>query len=77
MQQILLNFIFMHNFVKNNYFELMRNFVQNWIRIDTQMMRNFVQKRETVAQENLLVSWTSVLDSAPPPPPGKMPVFIL
>ena len=38
----------------------MRNFVQNWCRIDTKIMRNFVQKshfvqnHETVAQENQL-----------------------
>ena len=38
----------------------MRNFVQTWFRIDTQIMQNFVQKshfvqkRITVAQENLL-----------------------
>ena len=40
----------------------MRNFVQNWFRIDTKMMRNFVQKNhlvqnhETVAQENQLLT---------------------
>ena len=32
----------------------MRNFVQTWFRIDMQIMQNFVQKRNTVAQENLL-----------------------
>ena len=32
----------------------MRNFVQNWFRIDTKLMRNVVQKRKTVLQENLL-----------------------
>ena len=42
------------------YFEWMRNFVQNWFRIDTKMMRNFAQKsyfvqnHATVAQENWL-----------------------
>jgi len=30
----------------------MRNFVQNWFRIDTKMMRNFVQNHETDAYEN-------------------------
>ena len=45
---------------KNIYFELMRNFVPNWFRMDTKMMRNFVQKspfvqnHETVAKENQL-----------------------
>ena len=46
------------------YFEWMRNFVKNCFRIDTKMMQNFVQKKshfvqkhETVAQENWLFSW--------------------
>ena len=31
----------------------MPNFAQNWFRFDTKMIQNFVQKRETVVQENL------------------------
>ena len=50
---------FMHK--KFIYFERMRNFVKNWFRIDTKMMRNlmlkshFVQNHETVAQEDCFV----------------------
>jgi len=72
MQHILLNFVFMHTAVqKFQFFVFMRNFVenllfisnelryfvQNWFRIDTKMMRNFVQKSHflqnhtSVAQE--------------------------
>ena len=28
------------------------NFVQNWFRIDTKLMQNFMQKHKTVAQAN-------------------------
>ena len=52
----------MRNVMKNSdiNFVIIRNFVQNWFRIDTKMMRNFVQKKhfvqnhETIAQENRL-----------------------
>ena len=46
----------------------MRNFVQKWFCIDTKLMRNFVQKshfvqkHETVAQENLLFCVNSRFD---------------
>ena len=59
------NDLYLYAISRKNYdlnFAFMRNFVQNWFRIDTKMMRNFVQKNhlvqnhETVAQENQLLT---------------------
>ena len=45
-----LNSIFIRNFVQKKLFI----FERNWFRIETKLMRNFVQKDETVVQENLM-----------------------
>ena len=53
MQVFCLKFYIQVNFVQKKII-FSRNFVQNWFRIDTKLMRNFVQKLETLVKENLL-----------------------
>ena len=65
MKKFWLNFVFMRNFVHEKfiYFKWMRNFLQNWFRIDTKIMQNFVQKKSFRAKprnccaRELTVSW--------------------